>query len=296
MTSISHSQLRAFHAVATEGSFTKAAQLLNVTQPTLSGQVRALEERFGVRLFDRRRRRIEVTDIGRNLLDITFRMFSLELEAVQVLSAAHALKRGHLRIGADAPYHSVPFLSAFHRRYPDLRLSMTMGNTKSLLDDLLDQRCDVAIAANVKTDSRIFALPFRQDHFIAFVDRAHPWARRRSVKLSELASQRLLLREPNSNTRQTFDAAIARSNVVLGEILEIGSREAIKEAVAAGLGVGIIAQSELGDDLRLKALPFDGTQITSTEFVACLQERKGSPLVKAFLAVVKETADVKGVR
>ena len=150
MTSISHSQLRAFHAVATEGSFTRAAQLLNVTQPTLSGQVRALEERFGVRLFDRRRRRIEVTDIGRNLLDITFRMFSLELEAVQVLSAAHALKRGHLRIGADAPYHSVPFLSAFHRRYPDLRLSMTMGNTKSLLDDLLDQRCDVAIAANVK--------------------------------------------------------------------------------------------------------------------------------------------------
>jgi LysR family transcriptional regulator, low CO2-responsive transcriptional regulator len=296
MTPISHSQLRAFHAVATEGSFTKAAQLLNVTQPTLSGQVRTLEERFGVRLFDRRRRRIEVTDIGRNLLDITFRMFSLELEAVQVLSAAHALKRGHLRIGADAPYHSVPFLSAFHRRYPDLRLSMTMGNTKSLLDDLLDQRCDVAIAANVKTDSRIFALPFRQDQFIAFVDRAHPWARRRGVKLTELASQRLLLREPTSNTRQTFDAAMAKANIVLGEVLEIGSREAIKEAVAAGLGVGIIAQSELGDDLRLKALPFEGQQITSTEFVACLQERKGSPLVKAFLAVVKETADVKGGR
>ncbi len=296
MTSISHSQLRAFHAVATEGSFTKAAQILNVTQPTLSGQVRALEERFGVRLFDRRRRRIEVTDIGRNLLDITFRMFSLELEAVQVLSAAHALKRGHLRIGADAPYHSVPFLSAFHRRYPDLRLSMTMGNTKSLLDDLLDQRCDVAIAANVKTDSRIFATPFRQDRFIAFVDRAHPWARRRSVKLGELAGQRLLVREPTSNTRQTFDAAIARSNIVLGEVLEIGSREAIKEAVAAGLGVGVIAQSELGDDLRLKALPFEGQQITSTEFVACLQERKSSPLVKAFLAVVKEAAEPRAAR
>lgn len=296
MTSISHFQLRAFHAVATEGSFTKAAQLLNVTQPTLSGQVRALEERFGVRLFDRRRRRIEVTDIGRNLLDITFRMFSLELEAVQVLSAAHALKRGHLRIGADAPYHSVPFLSAFHRRYPDLRLSMTMGNTKSLLDDLLDQRCDVAIAANVTTDSRIFALPFRQDHFIAFVDRAHPWARRPGVKLTELAGQRLLLREPTSNTRQTFDAAMAKANIVLGEVLEIGSREAIKEAVAAGLGVGIIAESELGDDLRLKALPFEGRQITSTEYVACLQERKSSPLVKAFLAVVKEGTDMRAPR
>jgi aminoethylphosphonate catabolism LysR family transcriptional regulator len=296
MTSISHSQLRAFHAVATEGSFTKAAQLLNVTQPTLSGQVRALEERFGVRLFDRRKRRIEVTDIGRNLLDITFRMFSLELEAVQVLGAAHALKRGHLRIGADAPYHSVPFLTAFHRRYPELRLSMTMGNTKSLLDDLLDQRCDVAIAANVETDSRIFATPFRQDHFIAFVDRAHPWSRRRAVKLAELASQRLLLREPTSNTRQTFDAAMIKAGVNVGEILEIGSREAIKEAVAAGLGVGIIAESELGDDLRLKALSFEGKPITSTEYVACLQERKGSPLVKAFLDVVRENVELKVTR
>ena len=116
------------------------------------------------------------------------------------------------------------------------------------------------------------------------------------MKLAELASQRLLLREPTSNTRQTFDAAMAKASIVLGEVLEIGSREAIKEAVAAGLGVGIIAQSELGDDLRLKALPFEGQQIISTEFVACLQERKGSPLVKAFLAVVKETADVKGGR
>ena len=77
-----------------------------------------------------------------------------------------------------------------------------------------------------------------------------------------------------------------KAGVSVGEILEIGSREAIKEAVAAGLGVGIIAESELGDDLRLKALPFEGKPITSTEYVACLQERKASPLVKAFLEQV----------
>ena len=84
-----------------------------------------------------------------------------------------------------------------------------------------------------------------------------------------------------------------KAGVSVGEILEIGSREAIKEAVAAGLGVGIIAESELGDDLRLKALPFEGKPITSTEYVACLQERKASPLVKAFLDVVRETAEQK---
>jgi aminoethylphosphonate catabolism LysR family transcriptional regulator len=291
MTSISYSQLRAFHAVATEGSFTKAAQSLNVTQPTLSGQVRTLEDRFGVRLFDRRKRRIELTDIGRNLLDITFRMTGLEVEAAQVLSAAHALRRGHLRIGADAPYHSVPFLSRFHRRYPQLRLSMAMGNSQSLLRDLLDQRCDVAIAANIEADARVHAFAFRQDHLIAFVERAHQWAARRSVKLTELAGQRLVLREPQSTTRQTFDRAIDAAGIAIGEVLEIGSREAIREAVVAGLGIGIVAASELGGDLRVRALELEGPRMTSTEYVACLQERRATPLIRAFLEIVREGLD-----
>ena len=106
--SINHSQLRSFHAVATEGSFTKAANSLNVTQPTLSGQVKALEDQFGVRLFDRRKRRIELTDIGRNLFDITFRLFSLEREAEQVMDL---LKIGPgmtvADIGAGNGYYTV---------------------------------------------------------------------------------------------------------------------------------------------------------------------------------------------
>lgn len=288
MTSINHSQLRAFHAVATEGSFTKAANMLHVTQPTLSGQVKALEDQFGVRLFDRRKRRIELTDIGRNLFDITFRLFSLELEAEQVLTAARGLKRGHLRVGADAPYHSVPFLAVFHRRYPSLRLSMSIGNSEKLVGDLLDQRCDVAIAANVGTDPRIFSLPFREDYLIAFVDRAHPWASRKQISLADLAGKRLVLRETSSTTRRTFESAIAAAGIVAGEILEIGSREAIREAVAAGLGIGIVAQSEFGDDVRLKALEFTGDRMRSVEHVACLQDRRATPLVKAFLDIVRD--------
>jgi aminoethylphosphonate catabolism LysR family transcriptional regulator len=288
MTSINHSQLRAFHAVATEGSFTKAANMLHVTQPTLSGQVKALEDQFGVRLFDRRKRRIELTDIGRNLFDITFRLFSLEREAEQVLTAARGLKRGHLRVGADAPYHSVPFLAAFHRRYPSLRLSMSIGNSEKLVEDLLDQRCDVAIAANVGTDQRIFSLPFREDYLIAFVDRAHPWASRKQINLADLAGKRLVLRETSSTTRRTFESAITATGVTVGEILEIGSREAIREAVAAGLGIGIVAQSEFGDDVRLKAIELAGERIKSVEYVVCLNDRRSTPLVKAFLDIVRD--------
>jgi aminoethylphosphonate catabolism LysR family transcriptional regulator len=294
--SISQSQLRAFHAVATEGSFTKAANSLNVTQPTLSGQVRALEERYGVHLFDRRRRKIEVTDIGRQLLDITWRLFNLEIEAEQVLTAAKGLKRGHLRIGADAPYHSIPFLAVFNRRYPNLRLSMSIGNSSQLQSDLLDQSCDVAIAANVNPDPRIHAISFRQDQLIAFVDRNDPWAKRRRIKLTELAGRRLVLREPSSTTRQCFDRALQAAGVKTGEVLEIGSREAIREAVAAGLGIGIVARAEFGDDLRLKALEFEGPVMASTEYVACLSDRKSTPLVKAFLDIVQETVAAERIK
>jgi aminoethylphosphonate catabolism LysR family transcriptional regulator len=254
----------------------------------LSGQVKALEDQFGVRLFDRRKRRIELTDIGRNLFDITFRLFSLELEAEQVLTAARGLKRGHLRVGADAPYHSVPFLAVFHRRYPSLRLSMSIGNSEKLLADLVDQRCDVAIAANVGSDPRIFSLPFREDYLIAFVDRAHPWAARKQISLADLDGKRLVLRETSSTTRRTFEAAIAAAGIAVGEILEIGSREAIREAVAAGLGIGIVAQSEFGDDVRLKALEFSGDRMRSVEYVACLNDRRATPLVQAFLDIVRD--------
>jgi LysR family transcriptional regulator, low CO2-responsive transcriptional regulator len=285
---MNYSALRAFHAVATEGGFTKAARALGVTQPTLSGQVKLLEEQSGIRLFDRRKRKIELTDTGRNLLDITFRLFGLEAEAEQVLAAAKGLRRGHLRIGADAPYHSVPYLAAFNRRYPNVRLSMSIGNSSSLKADLLDQRFEIIIAADIAGDARLLALPFREDELIAFVDRAHEWSRRKRIKLSDLSGRRLVLREPGSTTRRTFDAAIAKAGIQPGEILEIGSREAIREGVAAGLGIGIVARSEFGDDQRLKALEFEGPRMGSTEYVACLAANKSTPLVKAFVDLVRE--------
>src|SRR3546814_20175459 len=98
MPSKNHAQLRALHRVASEGSFTRAAEALRVTQPTLSGQVKAREEGYGVRLLDRRGRRVEPTELGRALLDVTRRLFSLEEEADQLLSAARGLPRGHLRV------------------------------------------------------------------------------------------------------------------------------------------------------------------------------------------------------
>jgi aminoethylphosphonate catabolism LysR family transcriptional regulator len=284
-------QLRAFHAVALAGSYTRASEALHVTQPTLSGQVKALEESYGVRLFERRGRGVEITELGRSLLDITRRFYALEADAEQLLSAARSLTSGQLRVGADAPYHVVPLLAAFNRRHPGIRLSFSFGNSEQVLKDLLERRSEVAVLAELEPDRRIHAVPFRKDRLVAFVDRGHAWARRRSLKLEELADQRLVLREPGSITRAIFERAVAEQGIVLGPALEIGSREAVREAVAAGLGIGVVFESEFGRDPRLHALTLHtggpGANLEAVEYAACLEDRRPVRVVRAFFELLR---------
>ncbi len=280
---MNHSQLRAFHAVASEGSFTKAAGALHVTQPTLSGQVKTLEETYGVRLFDRRGRRVSPTALGQELLVLTRRLFSLEAETEHLLSAAQGLRKGHLRVGADAPYHVTAALSAFTQRYPGIQISLTVGNSAELAHDLLEHRLDVAVLANVTGDSRFFAKPLRHDRLVAFVAKTHPWARRRRIDLADLSEQRLVLREQGSATRQIFETAMARRGLPRGEVLDMNSREAVRETVAAGLGVGVVSAGEFSKDSRLAILELTGGDMAMTEYVVCLAERQDLRLVRSFL-------------
>lgn len=287
---INHAQLRAFHAVAAEGSFTRAADALRVTQPTLSGQVKGLEETYGVRLLDRRGRRVTPTELGRALLEVTRRLFAAEDEAEQLLSAARGLTRGHLRIGADAPYSIVPMIGEFNRRYPGLTVSIAIGNSDRVLTDLLDHATDVAMLANIAGDPRLHIVPFHHDRLVLFAERRHPWARRKRVRLAELAGQRMVLREQGSTTRRIFESAVARAGLALGDVLEIGSREGVREAVAAGLGIGVVARTELGQDPRLRAIEVADAELASSEYVVCLAERKSLRIVGAFLELVEEAA------
>src|SRR5207244_3314043 len=119
------------------------------------------------------------------------------------------LHSGHLRVGADAPQHVMPTLAAFSRKYPGVRLSLSIGNSEEVLHDLFEHRSDVAVVADVEEDARLVAIPLRRDTLIAFVHRTHGWARRRSVRAADLAGQRLVLREPGSTTRHAFEAAMA---------------------------------------------------------------------------------------
>lgn len=280
---MNYSQLRAFHAVATEGGFTRAARSLGVTQPTLSAQVKALEESYGVALFDRRGRGIAATPLGERLIDITRRLFLLEEEAGELLARARELTTGHLRVSADGPYHVVPFLAAFAARYPAIHISLAIGNSEEVLDALLRYRADVAVMADIGEDPRLDIALCAEHRLVVFVPREHGWARRRSIRLGELDGQPIVLRELGSKTRLLFEQATAKAGVKTRTVMEIESREAVREAVAAGLGIGIVSEAEFGHDERLVAVPVAGAALATREYVVCLRERRNLRIVAAFL-------------
>lgn len=286
---INPAQLRAFHAVATEGSFTGAARRLGVTQPTISSQVKALEDVYGVRLFERLGRGVTPTELGRALHDITRRLYTLEEEAREILDSAQALRTGHLKVGADGPHHIIPLLARFTNRYPWLNVSLDMGNASRVLRALRDSRIDVAVLAQLADDPRLHAIPLRTSDLVLFVPVDHAWARRATISLSAVADQRMILREAASATRQIFQQALDRAGVKPQSVMQIESREAVREAVAAGLGIGVVSRAELDPDARLHALRVDDASLEITEYVVCLQERRRLRVVRAFLEVVAES-------
>jgi aminoethylphosphonate catabolism LysR family transcriptional regulator len=286
-------QLRAFYAVAREGGFTAAARVFNLTQATLSGQVKALEENYGVRLFERRWRRVETTPLGDELLDFARRIFDLEDQARDMLTYARDLGHGWLRVGADGPYHVIPALAAFNQRYPGLNVSLKVGNSEEVLRDLLDYSCDVAVLANLQDDPRLFALPFRRDSLMVFVAKDHPLARHASISLKELDGQPMVMREVGSATRRIFEDALHRSGVEAGAVMEMDGREAVREAVAAGLGLGVVSEAEYVADDRLKALGLGGAKLLMTEYVVCLAERRKLRIVSAFFELAGKLAQIR---
>jgi len=285
---ISHAHLRSFHAVATHGSFTRAAEMLNITQPTLSGQVKDLEQRYGTKLFVRLGRRIELTDIGKSAFNITRLLFRHEEEVEHLLQSARALTSGELRVAADSPYIATPLLAQFQRIYPGIQISIQYGNSRQLMSWIESRRCDIAFLPNVPAgDDKLYSIPLAPDRLVVFVSQEHDWAERRSVSLDELVTQRIVLREQGSRTRSIFEEAIRDAGLALDNVMEISGREGVREAVAAGFGVGIVAENELLADSRLRALAVSNAELAHAEYVVCLQEMRTLRVNDAFLEMIR---------
>jgi aminoethylphosphonate catabolism LysR family transcriptional regulator len=288
-----YTQLRSFHAVAVEGGFTAATRVLHIGQPTITSQVKALETFYAVELFYRRGRTVELTEAGRALFRITRRIMTLEGEVDGLLNAFGGLQTGRLQVGAVGPYHATEMLSAFSERYPGVRLSVTVGNSREMVQRLMDYTADVAVLAHVEDDPLIHAMAYSRHPVIAFVHKDHRFARRRRIRIEELEGERMVLREVGSTTRLALETALDQVGVSIEPVMEIGSREAVWLAVARGIGIGVVSDIEFIPHPDLRPLAFSNVEIDTTAHVNCLLERRDSPLVAAFLEIAAALRDVR---
>ncbi len=280
------SQLRAFHTVAEHGGFTAAAHVLNVGQPTLTIQVKELEESYGVELFIRRSRRVELTDAGAQLLEITRGIMKFCDEAHDLLTSHCQSTKGHLRLATVGPFHATEILAAFKRNYPDVEISTLLGNSQRTLEHIINFEAEVAILAHVPEDPRVEMVPYRTHRVIAFVNGDHPWFKRKSVSVRELATQPFVLRERGSTTRRAFEAAMKEEGLTIKPVFEIESREGVWKAVEQGLGISVVADFEFVSHPNLRAIEIKDRVITTQYSIAYRKERAHSPIIKAFLATV----------
>ncbi|NNE24906.1 MAG: LysR family transcriptional regulator [Rhizobiales bacterium] len=285
-----HAQLRAFHSVATWGGFSKAAEKMAISQPALSDHVRKLEEAYGVQLFVRGTRSITLTDLGRKLFALAERQIEIETAARDLLQRARNVEEGHITIGADAAMHALPLIRAFRTKHPAVRFRVISGNSANLIERLEAFEIDFAVVADVPPAAAFSARLLREDQLVAFVASDHPWANRASLKLTELATTPLIMREQGSETRRLIEERFNELGLSPDDVTEIEGREAAREAVVQGLGVGVVSSGEFLQDARLKRIAIKDWQATMREWLVCLKSRETLHLIQSMLTVVDEMA------
>lgn len=278
-------QLRAFDAVAREGSFTRAAARLFISQPAVTGHIKALEEHYQITLLRRTARRVELTEEGTRLAAITRAMFGLAEEAQVMLEANRQLLTGRLEVAADGPHQVMPMLAQLRVRYPGITVNLRLGNAQETLAALLSEHADVAVLTEVEPRKGLHLQALGPSRICALLPAGHRWASRPELPLAELDQQIMVLREPGSITRRTFDQACARAGVQPRVLLELDSREAVTEAVAAQLGLGIVSSMETSHDPRVVARPIEGLGLVNQHMLGCLERRRELRLIQAFLGL-----------
>lgn len=278
--------LRAFHLVATYGSYSGAARAAGLAQPTLSEQVRALEAKYGTKLLQRNGRGVELTIIGRELATMTARLFAVELEAEHLLASVLNVMGGALRIGADAPVHAIPAMRRIRAVHPGIRISLRTSNSAGIRAAVLEGSIDIGIMADETPHHSLTTAVLNQQNLVALVASDSPWGQAKRISLRSLNGQCLVMREQGSVTRSAFESALRSAGVVPESVVETDGREAVHAAVLAGLGVAAIGDAEFSHDPRLTLLDFTDELPALTEFIVYRKDRANDPLIVGTLAAI----------
>jgi len=281
------SELAAFHAVAKEGGFTRAAKARNIAQPSLSRHIRTLEDRYRVELFYRRGSTISLSALGRQLFDISNRIFVQVDEAEQLLKNTGGVMEGHLRIGTVESHELTKVVAAFKRRYPAIELSVFIANSRELLTELVDFRIDIAFLAQPEEDPRLSTVACGRHPVVIFVNRNHPWADRTDIGIDELEDQEIVMRESGSMTRHAFERALAARGIHIRKLLEMGSRDMVWWTVIHGAGIGFVSKRDFIPHPDLVAIDIRDQDIHYDLKAACLTGRRNAPLIQPFFETLE---------
>lgn len=286
-------QLRAFHYVAISGGFSRAAEVLHLTQPAISDQVRRLEEEYDILLFNRSRKQVVLTRAGQSLLEVTHRLFETEKQALELLTESRALRSGSLRIIADSAHHILHILGEFRRQYPGIDIAIHAGNSAAVISRLHNYEADVGVLGQIPESRDFELIKLSSAPLIGFVAAGHPLAGRGEMTLAELMKQSLVLRETGSMTRRKLEEAVAEQGLNFPTMIEAEGREAVREIVATGAGVGIVSAAEFNTGNNLVPIRFSDYEILMDEAIICLRERTGGKLVSAFLKIARAHAQAQ---
>lgn len=284
---VSLHQLRILMAVATEGTISRAAVALHLTQPTLSIQLKQLSEAVGQPLFELTGRRLHLTDAGYEVLS-TARAIDDLLEALRArLAAGRALKDGRLRVAivSTAEYFMPRLLGEFHQRYPGIDISLAVLNRADVLTRLEQNADDLYVMARPPDDRAVRADPFGRNPLVVVAAPQHPLALRHRIRPRELSDEAFVVREIGSGTRMWGDEWLAARGVVPSARIELGSNEAIKQAVRGGFGLAVLSAHSLLLELAqglIVVLDVNGSPIRSSWHLVSRVAKPLTPAADAF--------------
>jgi aminoethylphosphonate catabolism LysR family transcriptional regulator len=281
-------ELKSFHMVARLASVTQAAKKLGLSQPTVTTQIRNLEAQYGVELFFRGGRRLTLSDEGAQLLPMVQKLLQQEAD-IEFFLRNSGQVQGTLRIGATAPYYVLDIIKGFREQFPLCEVTLEIGNSLQVIEALEEYRVDLAASSQLVEDPRLTRLVLGHDPLVVAVHRSHPLASHDRVAPSALAGHCLLMRENGSTTRTLTTTLLREAGVATGPLLEIGSRESIREAVLRNIGISVIARHEVPENPQLKVVELEGAPLIA-EYLYCLKERRQARLPSAFLGLARETA------
>jgi len=278
-----YSQLRAFHHVALHGGFSRAAAALNQTQPALSDQVRKLEQAHDTLLFHRDHKQVRLTEAGEGLFRLTNQFFELESGIAEYLTRSQASVHGTLRVYADSALHITEALGRFRDAYPKVFVSLQTGNTEDILAKLRNYDAEIGVVGNLEPGPDLQAHDLGRSPIIAIAAKGFLPKKTKTLRFADLADWPLVFRETGSYTRLSLEEEARRRKIRLRPAIEVDGREAMREVVASGAGVGFVSEAEFGHDRRLVRVAIPDLDIYMTEKLVYLSTRADVPVIRAFL-------------